>query len=70
MFVCLLAMHLDTVRASAANMYRNPLRHQEKVKSYFFPGKIQVLPLERPPLFPTNGIVVFLSIGVLLYRNP
>ena len=60
LFVCLFAMHLDRVRASAAKLSRNLPLIQEKVESYFFPEIISPSPLPKdPPLFPSNGIAVF-----------
>ena len=44
-------MHLDTVRASAAKISRNPPLIQEKVEGYFFSGNDRSLPppKKRPP---------------------
>ena len=43
-------MHLDTVRASAAKLSRNPPFIQEKVVGYFFPGNDKPFrPPSRPP---------------------
>jgi hypothetical protein len=67
--VCLFFMHLDTVRASAAKLSRNPLLNQEKVESYFFPKNYKSFPRKQTPLFPTNGIAAFLGIGDLPYRT-
>ena len=59
--VCLFFMHMDTVRASAAELSRNPLLNQKKVEAYFFPKIKFSLPPPPPrhPLFPTNGIAAF-----------
>ena len=40
LFVCLFFMHLDRVRASTANLSRNPHFIQEKVEGYFSPKSI------------------------------
>ena len=57
--VCLFAMHLDTVRASAVKLSRDPPLIQEKVVGYFFPENYKSFPPPRPPRFPTNEIAVF-----------
>ena len=50
MSVCLFAMHLDRVRASAAKLSRNPPLIPEKVVGYFFPGNFKSFPPpQRPP---------------------
>ena len=47
--VCLFFMHLDTVRASAAKLSRNPLLNQEKVESYFFSKNYKSFPPKTNP---------------------
>ena len=48
--VCLFAMHLDTVRASAVKLSRDPPLIQEKVVGYFFPENYKSFPPPPDPL--------------------
>ena len=52
--VCLFAMHLSIVRASAAKLSRNPLLIQEKVVGYFFPGNFKSSPPPKDPPSVSN----------------
>ena len=64
--VCMFFMHLDTVRANATKLFRNPHLIQEKVSSHFFPKRVVPPPAKSMPMWLTNQIAAFSSVKELL----